>query len=70
LTADSIYVLARPVAGMAVTDCIFYGSSPPGCSLVRYKSQNVEKFVVVNCIFSDSLPSAGNASMMGNIAKS
>jgi hypothetical protein len=70
LTADSIYVLAGPVAGMAVTDCIFYGSSPPGCSLVRYEFQNVEKFVVVNCIFSDSLPSAGNASMMGNIAKS
>jgi hypothetical protein len=53
-------------AGMAVDSCIFSDNSPPGRSIVRRQSESVARFTVVNCVFSDSIPSESHASGSGN----
>jgi hypothetical protein len=68
LSADYFALSSTHVAAMFVTNCIFSGNDRP--LVGRVGTANVDKFVVVNCIFSDSLPSAGDANMTGNIANS
>jgi hypothetical protein len=66
LAADVIGNLMGGTASMAVTDCIFYDNSPVGRSMTRARDSTVTTFVVVNCIFSDSLPSTDDATLSRN----
>jgi hypothetical protein len=65
-----LLVADRPESGssaaMAVHDCIFSGNSPFGRSIVRHQSSSVDSFTVVNCMFSDSVPSRSHASVTGS----
>jgi hypothetical protein len=66
LAADGIGHIMGGTASMAVSDCIFYENSPVGRSITRARDSTVATFVVVNCIFSDSLPSTDDATLSGN----
>jgi hypothetical protein len=69
LAADTLAGSTGNCAAMAVRNSIFSGNSPTGRSIVRFLIDLVAKFDVVNCIFSESLPSTGNASLSGNTVK-